>query len=205
MYIFYEETQFRWPSWTPSWISQNAQRCRTGTRWNLKKQCFPFQKIPKHLLYTSMPRSFGYLPDYNYNAKEHTLNVDIHNFLSQNTYYKFLIKPYLLKILLNQNWRHLNIFLSSTAPIVTSRWRQPLQCPLSVALATVCQSTCGLSLETWSSWPFRGHCRGMDSLCLTQVIPFTCTWSIVVAWLFGVMGTILYKPVLDRFFLFHTY
>ena len=56
------ETQFR----RPSWISQNAQRCRAGTWWNLKKQYLPFQKIPKHLLYTSMPRSFWYLPDYYY-------------------------------------------------------------------------------------------------------------------------------------------
>ena len=64
MYIFYEEIQFRRPSWTPSWISQNAQWCRAGTRWNLKEQSFPFQKIPKHLLYTSMPRRFWYLPDY---------------------------------------------------------------------------------------------------------------------------------------------
>ena len=29
-----------------------------GAGWNLKEQSFPFQKIPKHLLYTSMP-GFG--------------------------------------------------------------------------------------------------------------------------------------------------
>jgi len=49
-------TQFWRPSWTPSLISQNAQGCQAGTQWNLKEQCFPFKKIPKHLLYTSMPR-----------------------------------------------------------------------------------------------------------------------------------------------------
>ena len=34
-----------------------------GTRWNLKEQSVPFQKIPKHLLYTSMPGNCWYLTD----------------------------------------------------------------------------------------------------------------------------------------------
>ena len=50
---FYEETQFRRPCLTPSWISQNAQKCRTGTRWNLKEQGFPFRKY--QIIYYTPP------------------------------------------------------------------------------------------------------------------------------------------------------